>query len=160
MCIRDSEHPFEGLIPERRDPQPPADTLHHPAIPLGSGVDILLQMAEAFLPLQILDDRVGNQIHIRGGTGEIEVFAAKHDGRAGGADMHLFRAAVVQEIDCFPHLGPPDDRIVDEQEPFIPDQGVHGDQLHVRHLVAHRLVLRHEAAGPGGGIFDLSLIHI
>ena len=52
----------------------------------------------------------------------------------------------VQELDGFPQLRPPDDRVVHEEQVLVLDQRVHRDLLHLGNLIPVRLVGRHEAA--------------
>ena len=109
-------------------------------------------MLLALVPLQLLHGAAGQQLHLRVAAGEVQILAAIHDRRAGGAHVDLFRAALIQKFHRLPQLGAPDDGIVHEQQLFALDQLGHGDLLHLGHLVAHVLVGGHERTGPGGGV--------
>ena len=118
--------------------------------PLGGAVRVLVNVFEAFLPLQLHDHPPGNQLHVAVGAGEIQVLAGVHDGRAGAAHMHRLGAALVEEFHRFPQLGSPHDGVVHKQQVLAPDQGVHRNLLHLGNLVPVRLAGRHEAAAQVG----------
>ena len=130
------------------------DVLPQLLAPLGGGVAVLLQVLEAFFPFQLHDGAAGDQLHVTGGTGEVQVLAAIHDGRTGGAHMDGFGAVGVQEFDRLLELGAPNNGIIHKEQLLFLDQLVDGDLLHLSHLVPLRLAGGHEAPCPGGGVFD------
>ncbi|MPM52698.1 hypothetical protein SDC9_99459 [bioreactor metagenome] len=68
--------------------------------------------------------------------------------------MNSLGTAVVEVTDGVPHLGAAYDRIVHDEQPLTLDEVLNRHQLHTGDEVAHALILRHEGAGPGGGVFD------
>ena len=68
--------------------------------------------------------------------------------------MDFLCTALVQEFRCLTQLGAPHDGVVDEQQLLSADQSVHRNQLHAGDQVSLSLVLGHEGARPGGGVFD------
>ena len=68
--------------------------------------------------------------------------------------MDFLRPALIKELHRLPHLGAPNNGIIDEHQALAPDQLIHRDQLHMSHQVPHFLIHRHKAPGPGGGVFD------
>ena len=103
---------------------------------------------------QLFDDPAGDQLHFRGGAGEVQVFAAVQDRRTCRSDMDFFGSAVVQEFGGLTQLGAADNGVVDEQQALAFDQVVDRDQLHFRDQVPFALDGRHEGAGPGGGVLN------
>ena len=68
--------------------------------------------------------------------------------------MHGLGTALIQELNGLPQLGAADDGVIHKQQVLVLDQLVHGNLLHLGDLVPVRLVGRHEAAAPGGGVLD------
>ena len=68
--------------------------------------------------------------------------------------MDLLGAVGVEELHRLPQLGAPDDAVIHKEELFALDELVDGDLLHFSHPIPLLLVGGHEAAGPGGGVFD------
>ena len=87
------------------------------------------------------------------GPGEIQELASVHERRAGRAHVHFLRPVIVEPLDRVFQLGAADNGIIAEQDAFPVDQFPDRDQLHARDQVPDRLVLGHEAPGPGGGVF-------
>ena len=102
----------------------------------------------------VLDDPSGNEIHLRGGTGEIEIFASVEDGRAGRADMNLLCAALIQEFRSFPKLCSPYNGIVNEQQTFSVNQFMDRKKLHLGNQIPFALNGGHKGSGPCGCILD------
>ena len=59
-------------------------------------------------------------------------------------DMYFFCSAVIEEFGCLPQLGSADDGIVNEEQAFVPDQRIHGNQLHFGDQASLSLIRRHE----------------
>ena len=81
------------------------DGLAHGLAPLRAAVRILIQMVQAFFPLQLHDGATGDQFHVGHRAGKVQIFAAVHDGRAGGAHMNGLRAVAVEEVHRLLQLG-------------------------------------------------------
>ena len=123
-------------------------------IPFGFRIGIGVQIHTLVFSLHIPDDPSGDQIHLRGGTGEVQIFAAVEQRRAGRTDMDLLRSAGIQEFRGFPQLRAAHDGIVDQEHAPVLDQVAHRDQLHFGDQVPLALDGGHEGTGPGGRIFD------
>lgn len=74
------------------------------------------------IPLQLLDHPAGNQLHLRAGTGKIQIFTAKEKRRTGRPDMYLLGTALIQELCRLPKLCAPHDGIVNQKQRAILDQ--------------------------------------
>jgi len=127
--------------------------LDHSLVLPGRGIAIGLERL-GFMPFELEDRLAGSQVHVRAGGREVQVLAAIDDRRTGRADMDFTGIALVQQIDGFPHLGAADNRVIAKEQPLFGHQLRNGHQLHPGHEVSHLLVLGHEAARPGRGIFD------
>ena len=66
--------------------------------------------------------------------------------------MDFLSTVGVQELNSFAELSASYNAVVDKQELFTLDKLVNGNKLHLCNLVSHGLALRHEAAGPCGGV--------
>ena len=66
--------------------------------------------------------------------------------------MDFLSTVGVQELNGFAELSASYNAVVDKQELFTLDKLVNGNKLHLCNLVSHGLALRHEAAGPCGGV--------
>ena len=53
---------------------------------------------------KLLNDATGEELHVGVAAGEVQVLAAVHDRRAGGAHVHFLRAGLVEEVDRFTKL--------------------------------------------------------
>ena len=115
------DHIVQPLVFQRGKVHHLPDLFHHPCVFRGVRVAVQLQLAFVIRTFQHGDDPAGDQIHIRGGAGEVQVLAAEHDGRAGKADMYFLCAALVQEFRGFPELGAPYDGVVDQDQLLVPD---------------------------------------
>ena len=142
------------MVPQGGEVQFLADVLHHGVVLAAFGVGVLHQVGGLPGALHLLDDPAGNQIHHRGGPGEVQVLAAVQQGRAGRPHMDLPGAALVQELRGLPQLGAPDDGVVDEQQAPVLDELVDRDKLHLGNEVPLALHGGHEGAGPGGRVLD------
>ncbi len=69
-------------------------------------------------------------------------------------DVHLFGAAVVKKFRGFPQLRAAHQRIVNEDQPFVPDQVSTGSVSCAQSGCGRALLLRHKRTRPGRGIFD------
>ena len=135
------------MITQRGELQLPADLIQHLIVVVRIRVGVILQNRLGNLAFPFLNHPAGNQIHLRLGPGEIQVFASVQQRRTGGADMYLFGAALIEKFCGLAQLGSPDDGIVDQQQALVLDQFLNRDQLHVRDLLSLALLCRHE--GPG-----------
>jgi hypothetical protein len=63
-------------------------------------------------------------------------------------------AVFEQDLHIVAQLGAAHDGVFAKEDALAVDELANGDQLHAGHQVAHLLVLGHEAARPGGGVFD------
>ena len=120
----------------------------------GIRVGVTGQIRVFVAAFHFFDDPSGDQLHIGGGAGKVQVFTAVEQRRTGRADVHLPCAAAVEEFRGFPELCAAHNGIVDQKQAFVPDQIVDGNQLHLGNQVALALHGRHERAGPGWRVFD------
>ena len=76
--------------------QPLSDLFNHGFIVFAVRVRITVQnLLGNIIPFPVADDAAGDQIQLRGRSGEIQIVTAKEQRRAGGADMDLFRSALI-----------------------------------------------------------------
>ena len=106
---------IDGLEAQRGEFELFANGLAHFLAALGIAVGIFVQVLKSFLTLQLKDDPTGDQIHIAGGTGEIQVFAAIHDGRTGRTHMYGLCTVFIKEFYGFLQLGATNDGVIHKQ---------------------------------------------
>lgn len=94
------------------------------------------------------------QVKLRLGARKVQIFAAEHDRRAGGSDVNLGRAAVIQKFCGLSELCSAHDRVVDQQQALVVDELLDRNKLHFGDHVALRLSGRHERARPCRSVFD------
>ncbi len=68
--------------------------------------------------------------------------------------MDFLGAVIVDAADGVAELGAAHDGILAEEEALALDEFLDGNDLHARDQVASGLILGHETARPGGGVFD------
>ena len=142
------------MVFERSEFQLTADALDHLRVLRRVGVGVGGEVRAAVAAFQRGDHAARDEIHIRGRTREIEVFTAEQQRRAGGTDVDLLCAAVVEELSRLAELRAAHDRIVDQNQPLAADERVDRNQLHPRNEVALGLVLRHKRARPRRCVLD------
>ncbi len=95
----------------------------------------------------------GDQLHFGVGAGEIQIFAAVHDGRTGGTHMHFLRAAFVQEVHRLPQLGA---RTMESStnSSFLPESVPARESASFSPPDCASPDWRSEGTGPCGGVLD------
>ena len=87
-------HVVKAVITERSEFHLFADLFHHVCVFGSVGIGLELEaLGCAFAALQLVDDAAADEGHIGGRAGEIQIFAAVHDRRAGYADAVLYAGA-------------------------------------------------------------------
>ena len=124
-------------------------------IPVGIRVAVIFQHFPGnVFPFFLRHDLAGDQLHFGIGTGEVQELAAKGNRRAGRTGVYFFCPCLEQELRCFPQLGAPDDRIVDQNDTLIVNQFMNRDQFHFGNQVPLALDSWHKGTGPGRRIFN------
>lgn len=152
---RGGEHIVESEIAERREAELFTDLFDHFFVFRAVGIRVFEEHCLIRLfALKLKDHAARDELHFRGGTGEIQIFAAIHDRRTACADVYFLGAAVIEELRRFTELCAAHDGVVDEKKLLAVDEIVDRDELHFRDQIALVLMRGHKGTGPSGGIFD------
>ena len=132
-----------------------ADLIHHSRVFLGIGIVIERKsFGRGISAFKIKYRATGDQIHIGGATGEVEVLTAVHDRRTAKTDMDLLCTAIIEEVGRFTELSSADYGIVYKQKLLSVDKIVDRDKLHLCDQITLVLMGRHKRTRPGGSVLN------
>jgi hypothetical protein len=106
------DEPIQGLIFQGGKVENLTDTLTHFLASLRGSVAVFVQMLKALLAFQLHNHTAGNELHFRGASREVQVFAAIHNGWTSRADVNFLGSVFIEEFHCFPQLSATHDAIV------------------------------------------------